>query len=572
MGATIALSLVQTFSSEFRHRMYTLSPFTCARLKRLPKQPVVWEGDRRPISEGMLDTFGYDSSTQEEEPEANDCILWVDGTEGVVRAVTIVPADTGLEAVARTLLQAMERPQGAMPAARPQKVVVCDREIHFFLRGALQNLDVVVDYAETLPIIDDIFESLQQPDDAVKSLIPDGWAAALHEQARRMWENAPWNDLGDNQILSVELNHWELTTLYISVLGMAGLEYGLLMYRSLESLIQFRETAMQENRSTQQMQQAFLSQDCLFLNFDLVQDESDSQVLPLPWLQPAPSEVVPEFGSLHPLEGLRNALELEEAATLRVCLDALNQFFEQHDGDFQGAEFPDVQNRFSIPDPIEQTLLTVEVKSRPDITEQLMALEASEEGAEHPRAFDLPRFRDDYVPEGAIVLLTRLPESLMGLLKTKPFYHAIADTPPKDADSAMLPVIAIQTSRPKAQTLAAQLQTAKGVQSICFSPGLDPMTGDGLQLGLMQTGNGDFHLFIEFLRDDPQDKQLLQQWQQWCEQSGSLCGVMIASGVTGAAKGKPGIRETVAFFETRLQTPEALNLPPLQMNYALDWE
>jgi hypothetical protein len=58
--------------------MYTLSPFTCARLQRLPKQPVVWEGDRRPISEGMLDAFGYEGSLPDSDEEASDCILWVD--------------------------------------------------------------------------------------------------------------------------------------------------------------------------------------------------------------------------------------------------------------------------------------------------------------------------------------------------------------------------------------------------------------------------------------------------------------------------------------------------------------
>jgi hypothetical protein len=47
---------------------------------------------------------------------------------------------------------------------------------------------------------------------------------------------------------------------------------------------------------------------------------------------------------------------------------------------------------------------------------------------------------------------------------------------------------------------------------------------------------------------------------------------MIASGVTGAAKGRPGPKETVAFFETCLKTPEELDIPPLQMSYALDWE
>lgn len=549
--------------------MYTLSPFTCARLKRLPKQPVVWEGARRPISEGLLDTFGYEGDTQDEDYEASDCILWVDGTEGVVRAVTIVPSDTGPEAVARTLLQAMEKPQGAMPAARPQKVVVCDREIHFFLRGALQNLDVVVDYAETLPVIDDIFESLQQPGSAEESLLPDDWRTALNEQAHRIWNNAPWNNLGDNQILSIDLNHWDLGTLYVSVLGMAGLEYGLLMYRSLESLTQFREAALLENRSNQQMQQAFLSQDCLFLNFDLRQDDSETPpALLLPWMQSAPSEVVPEFGSLHPLEGLRSTLELEEAAALRICLASLNQFFEQHELAFDGPEFPTITNEFSIENPIDQTKLEVTIQTRPDVTTQLAKLEEGD-GTKDISSFAFPRFRDDYVPDGAIVLLTYLPEEMATLLRTKSFYHPVADTAPPTGG---LPAIAIQTSRPKAQTLVSQLQAAQGVDAICFSPGLDPMTGDALQLGLMQTGDGDFHLFIEFLRDESRDHQLLEEWLQQCELAKGICGVMIASGVTGAAKGKPGLRETVGFFETRLQTPEALNLPPLQMNYALDWE
>lgn len=547
--------------------MYTLSPFTCTRLKRLPKQPVVWEGDRRPISEGMLDTFGYDSTTAEGEHEDSDCILWVDGTEGVLRAVTIVPTDTGPEAVARTLLQAMEKPQGAMPPARPHKVVVCDREIHFFLRGALQGLDVTVDYADTLPIIDDIFDSLQQPENTADSLLPEEWVAALNQQASQMWDNAPWNHLGDNQILELSLNQWDLQTLYVSVLGMAGLEYGLLIYRSLESLLQFREAATLDNRSTQQMQQAFLSQDCLFLNFDLIQHADDTQVLPLPWLQSAPSEVIPEFGSLHPLEGLRTALELEEAAALRLCLEGLNQFFEQYEAQLDGAEFPEISARFTLANPIDQTELTITIRTCPAITAQIMALEDAAEG-DYTGQLALPRLRDDYVPEGSMVLLTCLPEEMTSQLRQDARYQSATD----HALPAMLPTVAIQTSRPKAQKLVSQLQSAQGIQAVCFSPGRDPMTGDTLKLGLMQTGDGDFHLFMEFLQDDPEDRQLLEQWNRWCERSNGRCGLLVASGITGAARGQPGLRETVAFFETAVKTSEELNLPPLQMNYALDWE
>ncbi|NEQ46797.1 MAG: hypothetical protein F6K00_25950 [Leptolyngbya sp. SIOISBB] len=550
--------------------MYSLSPFTCARLQRLPKQPVIWEGDRRPIAEGMLDAFGYDSSLADaDEDEASDCIIWVDGTEGVLRAVTIIPADTGHEAVVRTLLQAMEHPQGAIPPARPHKLVVCDREIHFFLRGALQDLDLTVDYAEALPIIDEIFESLQQPDAISESSLPPDWESALNEQAHQLWDNAPWNHLGDDQILRIELNQWNLGTLYVSVLGMAGLEYGLLIYRSLDSLTQFRKTATESNLTPRQMQQAFLSQDCLFLNFELVRDEADTPLLPLPWMQTAPSEVIPEFGSLHPLEGLRHTLELEEAAALRVCLQGLNYFLTAHEDVLSRSDFSELTQTYDLPNPLSKSQLTIKIATCPDITAQLEIAEDFGDSDADLAAFELPRFRDDYVPEGAMVLLTRLPQTTLQTIGRGPRYHALG-TPPVATE--MIPVVAIQTSRPKAQKLASQLETAQGIKAVCFNPGSDPMSGDTLQLGLLHTRDGDFHLFIEFLMQDAHDSKLLTQWQQWCADSNGFCGVMIASGVTGAARGKPGPKETIAFFETYLKTPEELNIPPLQMSYALDWE
>ncbi|MEM9119294.1 MAG: hypothetical protein AAF827_08390 [Cyanobacteria bacterium P01_D01_bin.6] len=550
--------------------MYFLSPFTCARLRRLPKQPVIWEGDRRPISEGMLDAFGYDSSGPDADAdEASDCIIWVDGTEGVLRAVTIIPADTGHEAVVRTLLQAMEHPQGAMPPARPHKLVVCDREVHFFLRGALQDLDLTVDYADTLPIIDEIFENLQQPDETVASLLPPDWENALNEQAQQLWDNAPWNYLGDDQILQIELNQWDLEQLYVSVLGMAGLEYGLLIYRSLDSLTQFRKTAIESQLTPRQMQQAFLSQDCLFLNFELLRDETAAPVLPLPWMQSAPSEVIPEFGSLHPLEGLRHSLELEEAAALRVCLEGLNRFFKTHEDVLGLSDFPDLANTYRLPNPLGSSQLTVKISTCPEVTAQLAIAEGYGERPSDLSSFDLPRFRDDYVPEGSMILLTRLPMATLATMRRGKRYHALGESP---AVTDMVPVVAIQTSRPKAQTLASQLEAAQGIEAICFNPGSDPMSGDTLQLGLLHTGDGDFHLFIEFLMQDTHDSKLLTQWQKWCQGSDGFCGVMIASGVTGAARGKPGPKENIAFFETTLKTPEELNVPPLQMSYALDWE
>lgn len=541
-------SIAEVFA--FYRCMYTLSPLACARLSRLPKLPVVWEGDRRPIAHGMLSAFGYDSEV--EENDASDCIIWVDGTEGVLRAVSIVPADTGPEAVARTLLQAMEHPQGAMPPARPHKLVVRDREIQFFLRGALQNLDVAIDHTAHLPLIDDIFDSLEQQEMVAEPELPEGWQEILNKLAQDMWDVSPWNELSDHHIITITLNRWELDTLYVSVLGMLGMEYGLLLYRSEESLKKFRETALMKGRSTQQMQQAFLSQDCLFLNFELFEDEEDTPPIALPWMKAAPSAVEPDFGSIHPLEGLRHGLEVEEAAALRVSLTALHKFFSAHERALSKAVFPTLSANYTLPDPLDGSSISVTVATHPQLTQTLedMDAEVSDDGIA-PDLSLFPTFRDDYIPEGALILLTHFPASVLNGWRELRHYYGAEHQPPLVNE---VPMVVIQTSRPKAKKLAEQLQSAQAVTAVCFNPGRDPMTGEQFHLGLLQTGDGEFHLFVEFSEEDPEERRIVQNWHKWQDTYGDRCVVMIASGVTGAFRGKPGVRESVAFFETRSRT------------------
>ena len=119
--------------------MNSLPLSTQQRLKKLPQIPSVWEGDRRPLS-------GMQKGVEIDDDAKGDCILWVDGSEGFVRSMDIVSPEMGIEAVVRTLLKAIENPHSPAKPARPQKIVVRNREIQFFLRGALQSLDINIDY------------------------------------------------------------------------------------------------------------------------------------------------------------------------------------------------------------------------------------------------------------------------------------------------------------------------------------------------------------------------------------------------------------------------------------------
>jgi hypothetical protein len=328
--------------------MHQLSPFTCRRLSQLPRLTSVWECDRRPLA-----TAGHVLSDGAEASHG-DCIIWVDSLQGVVRGLSVVPRETGHEAIVRTLLQAIETPQGGVEPARPRKVVVCDREIQFFLRGALQDLDIPVEHTPTLPVIDEVFQKLQTPDIPAAKL-PEAFETALLEKAELLWQDAPWHYLSEQEILAIELNCWEIETLYLSVLGLAGMEYGLLFYRDLDSLKQFRHKLLRSEDFSDGMQQAFLEQNCLFINFNPLKD-----VIPMPLLNAkAESAAVEyEFGSLHPLEGLRSQLAAEEAASLVVVLEALHRFFKKHDIGAEDFALQPLTSRFRIPNPVKAEFKT----------------------------------------------------------------------------------------------------------------------------------------------------------------------------------------------------------------------
>ncbi len=552
--------------------MHQLSPFTCRRLSQLPRLTSVWECDRRPLA-------AMGKAVDEDDAAQGDCIIWVDGLQGIVRGISVVPKETGNEAIVRTLLQAIETPQGGVEPARPRKVVVCDREIQFFLRGALQDLDIPVEHVSDLPIIDEVFEKLQATEAPARDL-PKAFEKDLLEKAALLWKDAPWNNLSEQEILAIDLSRWEIETLYLSVLGLAGMEYGLLFYRDLASLQQFRRKLLNSHDFSDGMQQAFLEQNCLFINFNPSED-----VIPLHALasekksaQPA-AAVTYEFGSLHPLEGLRSQLAAEEAASLIVVLEALHRFFKKHDLSEEDFALKPVSSRFRIPNPasslegataIEEAgeipdKITVKISTMPEVSEAFLA----EIGAvEAPP--ELAPLIDDSVPAGSLIMLGNHKEKKLAPLRASPkiYYQGfLQPVKPPVSNRATWPVLTIQTTRPKAQQLIEQLQAEGGIRSICFNPGNDPVSGQIFQVGILQTAKGHLHLFNEYEIDNPTDTHSLSKWAEDSDKNNGCCGCIIATGASGAKRGRPTIKEIVAFFEMTAKRPEEIGLAPLIMSY-----
>jgi len=553
--------------------MTRLPQTTIDRLKQLPRVASVWEGDRRPVN-GLVEEDSNPWS-RNDQGDHSDCILWVDSGQGTVRGITMVSSSSGYAPIVRTLIQAIESPQSSLPPARPKKIVVRDREIQFYLRGAIQGLDIEVDYAPELPLIDELFNALQQASRLEEAELPDRYGDAMIDKAMEIWELGPWHSLNEQQVIAIDLNIWDIETLYVSVLGMGGVEYGLLMYRTLDSLKQFRERVLLGPQSPKQMQEAFLEQDCLFVNFELLEDSPPSgPFAALGWANAAPDAVDPIFGSIHPLEGLRSQLADEEGAIFLVAMEALLRFLTKHRSRLEKPPYPDLKSNYRIPNPDKShaPALTITVKTLPEVTEELLDQTESAIGDDDEGSVAFPVLRDDYVPEGAIILLTQIQRSWLDAVKRDPLVAYVENPDQILPNQATLPAVIIQTSRPKAKTLIKNLKQAQAVQGVCFNPGRDPFNGTSFELGLLQTGDGELHLFAEYDDGPGPDQQHLARWDQWQKASQGCCAVVITSGITGQAKGNPSIKDIIGVFETRHRTPADLNLPPLLLQYAAEWE
>jgi hypothetical protein len=551
--------------------MSALNPTTCRRLKNLQQIPSVWEGDRRSLS-----AF---ADTMESESEGNsECILWVDGSEGIVRAMDVVSPEMGPEAVVRALLRAMEHPQNPARPARPSKIVVRDREIQFYLRGVLQDLDITIDYVPDLPLIDEVFRGFAEVASNRRPELPPEYADLLLQKSDELWQDAPWELLADHNILSIEINQWDVETFYASVMGMLGMEYGVLLYRSLDSLKRFRASVLAEE-SFEAMEKAFLGQDCLFVTFGRDDDEEDEEdeeddfdLADLPV-----SDIVPNFGTVHPLEGMRPFLYDEEAIALYIALEALHRFFKATSRQLAADDFPNISKRYRIPIPLEvesKSTLSVKVSTLPDVATELLEMAQFVDEDDFEDDFDddfdddldeaemAAPLRDDLVPKDAFLSLGMIPWESVEMLRAGVDCYQSKEV--EEAGEGM-PVILIQTTRPKAKVLIEQIQTAGGLKAICFNPGEDPFVGERYDLGILQTENSNLYLFGEFPEADPTHLSARKKWDQRCKKIKGHCGLIIAKGLTGAARGNPKPSDMVAFFEARSLSARELGLGMLQL-------
>lgn len=526
--------------------MTAISLSTQRRLQQLPQIPSVWEGDRRHVDRLV------EELELEDDEDRRELIVWVDGVEGVVRSMEVVNPTMGTEAIVRALIKAMEAPQAPSQPARPQKIIVRDRQLQFYLRGVLQDLGIVVDYVPELPIVDELFHRFAEMAGVRTPKLQRKYLDLLKATAREIWDLAPWSILADYETISIELNEWDIQKFYVSVMGMLGMEYGILFYRSAESLQRFRAMALNEN-GIQDMESAFLSQDCIFVTFEAITPDPTGDLGSLPAIA-----VEPNFGNIHPMEGMRPFLYEPEAIATQTALLAFKGFIEAFKQQLQADDLPDLSQSICLTTPFTNSTKQVTVATLPQLSQELLEMHMATEDEFDPQ--ELP-IREDLIPDKSFISLGMMPWDRVEKIRLSANYHQTSEVKPVGEG---LPVILIQTTRPKAQEIVERIQQAGGLQGICFNSGEDPSSGAMFDLGILQLADGEMQLFGEFYHDSAVHIEARKKWNQRSKNTKGYCGLVIAQGLTGKARGKPGVRETIALLETKALSDEDLGLGLLQ--------
>ncbi|MFN3926209.1 MAG: DUF6930 domain-containing protein [Pseudanabaenaceae cyanobacterium] len=539
--------------------MTTLNSATLRNLAKLRATDSLWEGDRRTLPRrpySHSDSSNVVHLGHTDHKEQPQCILWVDATKGVVRAMDVVDPNAGQEAFVRSLIQAMERPQGPSQPSLPKRILVRDRELQFYLRGILQDLKIQVEYAEELPLIEDIFANIIEHSLAEPPMIPPAMANGLLAQSAQIWQSAPWEVFWDHQVVCIEMNCWDIENFFVVVMGRLGLEQGIILYRSYSSLIKFRQKLL-ASQEGEVLEETFLGQDCLFNLFETVEGEgiAEDRFLQMHgWLL---REVRPIFGSLHPLEGGRSYLYEEEAMAMTIALNAFSQFYRQHRKTLAANNtsilnnFPDCRGVYEISSPQGKHQITV--RTMPELTQELFDLVSEEEP---------PIVRDDLIPPKTLTKLQEVSWETIEILEKLPIYHKLGSGEYTRQDTGMSALL-IQTTRSKGIALLQEIEQRGGLRGVGFNPAESPLD-EPFELGMLVLGNGELQLFAEFPLQDRKITEALTQWKQRCLQLNNRCVVMVAMGVTGAAKGKPRPEHYLACFEVECLTAEQLDLGVLR--------
>ena len=191
-----------------------------------------------------------------DEPVRPELVIWMD-SDGLVVGQELLSSEDGEGALARTLLEALERPL-AGPRRRPSTIRVADRSLAAEVRAAVgRRIPVrVAPTPELDEFLDIMVESLsaeggiESRDESYfeNGRIPPETVAALFAAAESLHRASPWAVVTDAQVLRLDIPEFDVEGACVTIIGNLGESFGVLVFPSFAGYLAFLALADQSSR------------------------------------------------------------------------------------------------------------------------------------------------------------------------------------------------------------------------------------------------------------------------------------------------------------------------------------
>jgi tetratricopeptide (TPR) repeat protein len=182
---------------------------------------------------------------ESEEPVRAIMMLLVNRTEGMILASEIVKKVSSRN-IQKFLIKAMTHPDKkmGMQPGRPARIIFEDQKLFKTITPVLQEIQIRAIFYPKSEAVDEVVRELETYMSEGLPEIPGLFsgkgvnrtvAAALFEAAAEFYRQAPWVQLGNDDFLAVRISPRNEQQ-YICVLGQAGVEYGLALYKHWEDI------------------------------------------------------------------------------------------------------------------------------------------------------------------------------------------------------------------------------------------------------------------------------------------------------------------------------------------------
>ncbi|MBT9588395.1 hypothetical protein IV102_33965, partial [bacterium] len=192
-------------------------------------------------------------ATFEDGCKPQDLVLWVERESNRVRHMSLVEADSALEPILkRTFAAAQNSPMPGCQAGCPTEIQVDDERLLATLEKIVQNLPIQVTLQRRLDSLDQFFQMMLQSLEMGPGFayldgtqIQPAEIKSLALETIEFLEAQPFDEIDGDDILRVDGLH--VSPVYLSVLGMADIEYGLGIYLTRETAVAYGEGIDEES-------------------------------------------------------------------------------------------------------------------------------------------------------------------------------------------------------------------------------------------------------------------------------------------------------------------------------------